>query len=179
MGKNKFFKFLIILIVLEITGCAVKTAPEEWLSKPEKAAVRTFGAWINVTYKIEGTTKLSKGELIAIEKDKLYLFGEEGLIAISVDKILRARVELYKTQEGLFAPWTIAGTLSTLFHGYGMVLTAPLWVISGITCTVGESKSGILEYPKVPLEEIRKFARFPQGIPEGLDLNQLKPRPLK
>jgi hypothetical protein len=31
-----------------------------------------------------------------------------------------------------------------------------------------------MEFSGIPLDEIRKFARFPQGLPRGVDLNSLK-----
>lgn len=178
MGKDKLgLKILIILTILEMTaGCATKTAPKVWLVEPEKAQTQAFGFWTTVEYSTDSSLKLAHGELIAINKGKLYLLGYEGLIGIPTEKIHRVKIFLYKSKEQTIEYWALLGTLSTISHGYSLIFSAPVWIISGIICAIGESKSGVLEYPEHSWEEIRKYARFPQGIPEGIDLSSLKLR---
>jgi hypothetical protein len=59
-------------------------------------------------------------------------------------------------------------------------LLSPLYglVVAGIASASAESQSGFLRYPDTSWQEIAKFARFPQGIPKGLDLKKLEPKPL-
>ncbi len=69
--------------------------------------------------------------------------------------------------------WTIpAFTAATLSHGYILVFSAPVnLLLTGLV-----TLSNTFRYKKrdLTLEEMKMFARFPQGIPAHLDLNSLK-----
>jgi len=48
------------------------------------------------------------------------------------------------------------------------------------TATEGGTKRNQLVFPaRNSLSELNKYARFPQGIPAGMDINQLELPPLK
>lgn len=69
--------------------------------------------------------------------------------------------------------WGVAGSLSTITHFLFAVVTLPAWVIATITVESIETRHVLLEYPGDSLEEIARWARFPQGMPPELDLRAL------
>jgi hypothetical protein len=77
----------------------------------------------------------------------------------------------------LYTVWTLLGSLSTITNGFYLVLTFPLWLISGGIITVNESESGLFK-TEYPGEEwwrtVARYSRFPQGIPKEVDLRKLK-----
>jgi hypothetical protein len=66
----------------------------------------------------------------------------------------------YDSQYGALRLWTILGTVSTVSHGFVLVLTAPIWAIAGSTATASASKAPRVESTDPAL--LRVYARFPQ-----------------
>jgi hypothetical protein len=58
-----------------------------------------------------------------------------------------------------------------------LVLSAPAWALPGSGFTSVADRAAVVRYPKLPWEELRKGARFPQGLPAGLTPAALKPAP--
>lgn len=75
--------------------------------------------------------------------------------------------------------WAFLGFLSTASHGYYAAASAPIWLFTGIYNASAESTSGVTDSDFVVWDEIRKYARFPQGIPQGVDLRRLKHKPYR
>ena len=67
------------------------------------------------------------------------------------------------------ALWTVAGTLSTASHGVALLLSAPAWIIGGSVATTKVSHAPLITYPSRPWSDLARYARFPQGLPIGLD----------
>jgi hypothetical protein len=54
-----------------------------------------------------------------------------------------------------------------------------MWVLTGAFTGLSDNRAALFKYPDERLDSMRAFARFPQGLPVGLDLTTLKPRPSK
>jgi hypothetical protein len=182
MSRTNFFFVLIFL-----AGCKSVTAPKHHV--PARKAIHTeaYGGWLSVT---TPTGKIN-GELLAATSDSIYimtriiegrrkipnLFDKTKVIAASKSDISAARLVIFNTNSGSFELWTGLGALSTISHGVLLVFTAPLWIIVGATNAGIEGKRpNYLDYPATTWKEIEMFARFPQGIPEGVDVRTLKGR---
>jgi hypothetical protein len=57
----------------------------------------------------------------------------------------------------------------------------PMWLKGGPIVASNRSYEPIIDYPEKPLKEFAPFARFPQGLPPGLDrgMIRMKVRPGK
>jgi len=172
VNRSYIIGSLCLLIVL-MAGCASSIAPKGWLPNPTEVQSRAFGAWMTVEHGSEVGTKISTGELIAVQESNVYLLTMDGMEVISIDKVQNAMLALYKEKKRV-GLWALIGTLSTLSHGIGLIFSAPTWIITGIASASGESKSGLLKYSDSSWEEIKKYARFPQGIPKGINLESLR-----
>jgi hypothetical protein len=89
-----------------------------------------------------------------------------------------ARLIIFKNMIGAFGAWTFFGSLLTISNGYFLLFTLPTTLIMGISTIAGEAKRlNFLDYPANSFENLSKYARFPQGLPEGLNIADLRPRP--
>ncbi|MBC8374723.1 MAG: hypothetical protein H8E26_01690 [FCB group bacterium] len=176
--KRKRWFYIILVIFLFVISCASTTAPDEWLSSAEQTQTQAYGGWIDIeltqTTSREPLTSI-RGELIAISTDTVYVLAE-ALIATPKVKIKHARLTIYDSEAGKLAGWTVLGTFSTISHGFLLILSAPIWIISGSTAAAIQSRKPILDYPKISLDQFKKYARFPQGLPANLNRAKIKPK---
>ncbi len=97
---------------------------------------------------------------------------------IARSEIVGGTVVHYRPETGRIAGWAALGSLLTATHGWYLLITFPTWVITGTAAASAESYR--------PLEElgvgtgegwtaVRRYARFPQGLPDTVDRAQLSP----
>ncbi len=172
--NRKLFVVLSCALSLIAMGCAGTTAPSKWLPRPDQAQALAHGGWISVQY-AEGRTKLqSHGELIAIHADSVFVLSVNSLKVIPKAKIKKATLTAYDANWGPLAAWSVLGTLSTASHGIGLIISAPVWILAGTIATSAQSYAPRITFPGKPWEEFRKYARFPNGLPPGLDRRALR-----
>lgn len=158
-----------------VAACAGNPAPSGWLPGPEDAPQDPYGAWIVVR---ENDTRETSGELIAVHEDSIFVLTQSGRLAgFAHGEIERARIAYYDAQWGGLVAWTLVGSLATISNGYFALITFPLWLLVGSISAADESRAP-LESVSQESEwvEMRTFARFPQGMPQGLDRGVLRPR---
>lgn len=162
---------ILCFLVAYLPGCATHSAPRQWLRNPAQTQTLAVGGWMDVQY---GQKQRAQGELIAVHPDSLFILAEQGLIAFAMRDISRAKVTAYSANHELLAFWTIAGIMSTLSHGIGLVLSAPLWIIFGTVATISQShQPQVSKNARTSWDAFAKYARFPRGIPKEIDRNAL------
>lgn len=166
-------KNLIPLLFVFFCGCASFHAPYGWLATPERVAEDPYGSWIEVDNLIPGSAKPEsiRGELIAIDKDTLYLLDTPlaNIRTIPVSRIRSARLVRYYANEAGVAALTALGTVSTISNGWLLIFTMPGWIIGGSIASTARSYDPVMDYPDVKLQEFIPYARFPQGFPKGVN----------
>lgn len=163
-----------VSLFLLASGC-MRTDVPDGLHSPEDALRQSRGALVLARM----DTCEVDGELISVETDTLFLICKDSLCAIPKGHIREAKVFLqeYPLSGGGVAAWTLLGTLSTLSNGWGSILTAPLWLLTGTITGISaahSANSGDFQYPDDPWPGLAKFARFPQGLLPGIPREQLK-----
>jgi hypothetical protein len=164
---------LVVAAALSLLpGCAALTgafkassgAPAGWLPRADDLGRSGRGAWI--TIRDAGTGKsTTAGELIAIADDRVYVLAQEGLRIVPAADVRSAVVAVYASgADGL-----VGTSFITLTHGSWQILTTPLWW--GLVHDA--SRAPLLKHPPLPLEGLGRFARFPHGLPPGLDPRSL------
>ena len=168
MGTNRLLPAIgCVVFCLLFQQCASSSEPYGWLVRPDRIPADPYGAWIDITTK---TGRVS-GEFIAVAGDSVFV-ADTNLKAIDRAGIVSARVVLYNSFDvagGLFG-----GPLLTLSNGLLLVITFPMWIIGGTIATVSRSYDPIYDYPSKPFEELQKYARFPRGLPPGIDRDAVK-----
>jgi hypothetical protein len=164
---------LIGILAILMYGCT----PVEYLSTSDQIDVNPYGSRI-IIQRTAGPA--IKGELISIAGSNLIVLkdidsnkrSERTTVTIPINEIKSYSVQYAKSKSYW---WSIpVFTLATIAHGWWLIITAPVnLLVTGIVTTTGATdfqyKSQNMTY-----EELKKFARFPQGIPENIDITSIK-----
>jgi len=157
-------------------GCYQSSAPPGWLPLPIDAQRDGFGSWIRVQAQPR-TVPLAEGELIAVDADSIHVLADGRLVSLARATLCCAELAAYRTDLAELQAWSAVGVLSTASHGFFLVLTAPVWLLAGVSTTAAASLA-----PRIISADpfaLRPFARFPQGIPPGLDRTALRSKPVQ
>ncbi|MCP4703712.1 MAG: hypothetical protein GY865_03805 [candidate division Zixibacteria bacterium] len=173
---NKLKTLLVVLLIVSLclAGCARQYAPHGWLSDVETTEVQAFGSWIELNYVTDSVSGVYQGELIAIDSIKVYILTSNDLIDIDRAKVSKAIIVSYDAHTGKLAGWVAVGSVLTASHGVLMIGTLPAWLLLGSMIAAGHSYMPLSGYPSTDWDELKKFARFPYGLPEGLSYSDLK-----
>lgn len=180
----------ICVLLLVCSGCASTSAPVDWVPSAAEAQKEAYGAWADVTVQPEaintGTGQeesVLRGELIAVSDEFLYVLtyrpeisGGGHLVTVSRNDVVQVRLDRYDSAANLLALWPIFGALSTISHGAFLVLSAPIWIIGGGASVSRHSYAPIYTYPSDAWDGLAGFARFPQGLPAGIETSDLRPK---
>jgi hypothetical protein len=174
---------IISYLSLFFIGCARTYAPGDWLPETEEISQQAFGGWMTIIIYPDTVNPEEKwfqygGEFISSDETNVYLLYDTVYI-ISKENIFSATLELDQKNSVEYGLWTLGGTIGTISNGFYLIFTAPFWLLTGIPATVSESGRDIYEAKNPDSDywnNIQKFARFPQGLPEKFDLKNLKPK---
>lgn len=150
---------LVVLCLLTSACISNRERPPKSMATMQ---TRGFGSYIEVQG-LKG--EFLQGELLAVMQEKLWVLDLDGKRQWVKIRYIRA-AELYKYESDWgFGGWGLVGALSTASHGFLLILTFPIWVLSASIAAAVESRSIRLQYPETDIEEFAKWARFPQGMP--------------
>lgn len=173
-GINRAY-WVSLGIAVACVACASNTAPKGWLPNPTEAQATAYGGWIELTYD-EAGERHTDGELIAVSAESVWVLSGNQGFAIPTGAVKSGKLTAYAAQKGGLTAWTVIGALSTISNGGFLIFTAPMWIIGGSLAVGGESRAPERKNPPLTWVELTPFARFPQGIPEGLELTSLQPK---
>lgn len=160
-------------------ACAGNPAPEGFLPSPAHAVNDVYGGWIEVTVTAGRHDSTIAGELIAARADTVWVLPDSGpVVAVPTSTVKAGRVARYTSEAGAVAGFTALGVVSTISNGYLLGITAPLWIITGIVASSNESYAPLRGVPPLQWTDLAAYARFPQGLPPGIDLGEIRPKPV-
>ncbi|HTH63211.1 MAG TPA: hypothetical protein VL563_00910 [Gemmatimonadales bacterium] len=176
MSSTSVARFAPLLLV---AACAHNLAPGGFLPPPKDAGKDLYGGWIELVVPAGRQDTRIAGELIAARGDTVWILPDtgQGVIAVATSTVKQARLVGYRSDAGAVMGYTALGILSTLSNGAFLVLTAPAWLITGIVASSAESKTPIRDTPPHMWGELAAYARFPEGLPLGIDLAEIRPKP--
>ena len=150
-------------------GCTASSpAPPGARLTMEQAQRDPRGAWINIITDQEAVA----GELLAVEAQALVVASTAGFQRVPVTRIRSWTLSWYEAENDGVILFGVVGTLSTLSHGWWLVLTAPLlWMIPTPIMARAQSKQGHESGTGRDEGHLRlaAYARFPAGLPPGFD----------
>lgn len=163
------------------TACAGNSAPAGFLPMPVAAQTTAFGGWIELELVADSAAKGQRGErvegeLLAVTPDSVWVLTDEGGRAIATASVREGQLTGYRAQVGSITGWTALGVVSTISNGVGLIITAPLWVLTGTIAGSGESRAPVSRVPTSSWTDLARFARFPQGLPAGVAIQSLQPK---
>jgi hypothetical protein len=182
MLKINHLGLLLVMAVL-IAGCATPgSAPLAYRTNPGDMDKMTTGCWIYINQGIKtGSTDSNSisGELITIQQDTFYILTSLKLAAIPAKKIESASLLMFKEQSSRYLLVTglglIPNVLGAAINGMSefLLIGIPFAVVGSITAAI-DINANVLQYPgRNSLTEFGHFARFPQGRPSGVNLEEL------
>jgi hypothetical protein len=157
-----------------VAACFRSTAPAGWLTKPEEVSQQAFGSWIRLQDDPRTPSRVFEGELIAVDADTIHILVDR-LVSLPTASFCCTTVTAFHMDYSPLVMWGAIGTLSTVSHGVGLILSAPFWVLA--TTSAAASASAAPRIVSTDAVALRPYARFPQGIPSGLDRKTLRPKP--
>ncbi len=184
MSTTKYI--LLLLLCSLLTTCKVVDVPEPYKLNRHEINISPYGNWIEIVHKSspEAVPQTVAGELLALEQDSLYLLtGNGNSFSISRSSVVSAALCTHRSRAGNYflvtilfsAPAYIGALVHTEyavdFAGLGFPVT-----LNGMYHVMKESvaRSNFLIYPKRNgLSQFQRFARFPAGLPENIDLSSL------
>ena len=166
--------FLPFILAVVLSSCKYP----EYLPAIENIDVNPHGAMITAI--INKTSKQISGELIACDSvklivltDSIYTKNDRSRVkTLSWSEVRKFRLQYAKPRNYI---WSIpVYTLATASHGWFAVFTAP----ANLATTIGVNNSGRLSFSydnsKISLDDISMFARYPQGIPQGINPESIR-----
>lgn len=159
---------LSIIIVFSILFCSCTSS--RILPKPVDIATHVYGGLIEISTKEE----LIEGELISVNENDLVVLLLDSNKCISVPKkninryiITFALAENYS--------WTIpVFMLTSVSHGFYAGFSLPFNLISTSALYFSSSNAYTLRSSYVDYENLKMYARYPQGTPENIDISKIK-----
>jgi len=130
-----------------------------------------------------------KGELLVVEKDRLYVRAGDGVREIPLGSVREARVKRHDFGKSKAWAWSLIGGLVTggAFTaacssvegegscGVALLISLGLWMGIGALSAASFEKSSRLVLSRPTPDELRAFARLPQGLPPGVTPATLVP----
>ncbi len=172
MSSEKTGILFIAIMAFAISSCGPSTkAP---LAK--NVGMDPYGSII----RIQGYPKplqWTQGELIAVEFMGLYLLEETSGKVIRIERTSLKRYELFTATSRSYAGFIPLSLALSISQGVIGFITLPVNLIT--TLSVATSGSSRFTYTEEEIDyyKLYMFARFPQGLPLGIDLKKLQARP--
>jgi hypothetical protein len=161
--------FPALCLGLLLPACAATSpAPKAYRHTIEEVQRLALGAWTRV----EGEHFTLDGELLAAEPESLYLERDHRVDIVHPTCVKKLTIAAFEGQGKEVDVLGGLGALSTPSHGFLLVFSLPIWILSSVSSHYAQSGVGHLEYGRTrvaPLDtpSVRRWARFPQGMPRG------------
>lgn len=164
----------ICLVSFFFAACTAVKAPRGSVPTMVKMGTDVYGGWI--TLHLNDSSEVA-GELIAVSGEQVIICRPGETRPVPLAQITTAQLVMFKTQEGGYATWTFLNSLLTVANGFFLIFTLPVNLVTGISTSTSEGRrENSLDYPATDWSELSKYARFPQGLPEGVELGDILSR---
>jgi hypothetical protein len=119
-----------------------------------------------------------EGELIAVQKDSIFILrNSDRLEGFAAEEVRSVHLQSYNPKLGTVTLWTLSGVASTVSHGFILIISLPVWIATGSLSGVAISASAHEKTEPEGWDALACYARFPQGMPAGLDRTGLISKP--
>lgn len=158
---------LMALVLVMISSCY----SPQYLPSTKQIDISILGSFIKLT---DTKGNIYAGELITVDSNQLiFLDDESKQPAIFPLKELVHFKLLYAKRKN-YAPLIPLLIINPLIHGLYSIFTIPFHLLITIPVTVSGANDFIYTEKNLSFQELKMFARFPQGLPENMSLSELK-----
>ena len=162
---------IILTILCSIILSSCRSFSPRYIPSSNDIDVNEYGSYIKISRKDSSSID---GELIAIDNYKIIVLSEsENKCAIvPISKVQKFSLRYAKPKHyNLAIP---AYALGAITHGFYLGISALINII--VTSMVSQSGETAFEYTdkNITYDYLKRFARFPQGIPASIDIATIK-----
>jgi hypothetical protein len=166
-------KTKLLFIGLFLTIIMNSCQSPAYLPKYSNIDENRFGSFINIHQK-QGPSV--QGELLAINGLQLIILTEhkniKKSVVVPVSQINNFQLRYAQPRHYGWAIPLFTGV--TVLHGWFAALTAPINLVGTIIVTVSGEDAFMYNQKQLSYTELKMFARFPQGIPPNIDIENIK-----
>ena len=165
--------YSVLYSVMSLMSCVSKTPI---VKNTDYYHQSPYGAYIELSVKGIPEKLKFKGELIAVDDKKIVLrtLGKnETVRPFAIKDIVSYKVYYTKNDKEDYNAWGTIMTVSSISHGWFLIFTLP---INGIVFAVVNSnykREFYYTQKELPIQDLYKFARYPQGLPPHINLDNL------
>lgn len=164
--RNYFTNLLILFIFVSLLSCTTA----KFIPKNNDVHQTTFGSYIDIRT-IEN--KKIRGEIIAVDEDQITVLDMKfEIVEVNKSKIKKYQIIVLENNRYIL-PSVLLQAL-TLSHGFFSLLTFPITGVNILIINITAINAFKFNSKEIPYENLFLFARFPQGIPEEIELDQIK-----
>lgn len=166
--KNKLFQLAFWGLIFSACSTSRNVA---YLPVPESVSQNQYGSHITIT----GITgKEWNGELIAVDSAFLIVLDRQSKKCSTIPLTVISSYSLQYAQSSHYG-WSIPVlSLFSLSHGYFAIFTFPLNLIMTIVVTQAGESAFVYRNIDLNYDQLKMFARFPQGIPPGINVTEIR-----
>lgn len=180
MKNLKSYKAALGLLsaILFLSSCASKVP---YLPKAEEAHQFLYG--YHITLELKESKREMSGELIAVDQGDILILPLSGEIPKpKVERIPLTQAQSFNVRLINYRTVPISSVVLmplVLSHGIMAAATLPINVVtSGIVIGSMRDRASVSD-KEIPWAQLPRYARFPQGLPPGLDLAQIQAPSIK
>jgi hypothetical protein len=151
-------------------------------------ALPVGGRQVQVTPRPDAGSKKIEGELIAVDEEKIWVLGREQVITIPLDTVRRVKLQRHSMTGSRVGLWTAVGAVVTgsalaiacssvegnSSCGRVFLAVGATWALGGAVAATSARSSSTMQLDDPRTRSLQPYARFPQGLPEGVDLSKLQ-----
>lgn len=166
MIKNK------LVIILAVLFCLVSCKSPSYLSDYKDINKNVYGAHIKIFFKKDFPIE---GELIALENEAIIIMpiNKEKCETIPLINVKYFSIQYANTNNGWLATIPFA-FVTPIIHGAYSIISFPVNLISSISLIASKDAQYKLKSKKFSKEELKMYARFPQGVPKNIDVSSIR-----
>jgi hypothetical protein len=160
---------IIIITLIILVTAACKTPG--YLSSSDQIDINEYGSYIKL---FRETADPVMGELIAIDSTEAVVLtaAENRCIVVPMKDIVKFKLRYASSKH---YGWTIPLlAVLPLMNGLFAILTMPFHLIVTVSVTASGERAFQYSNKNMTYDMMTMFARFPQGIPPGIEISSIK-----
>lgn len=157
----------LYILILFVTSCSSTGR----LPAVEEVGTYPFGSEIDV---LLDNRQRVKGELIAVERNAVLILNHQTDSCMSISPSRVRKYAVYFARPKNYAPFIPLSLLLSIAHGYYAAFTLPLNIITTFSVTMAGTTAYQYSEKELEYKDLHMFARFPQGLPSGLKLEEIR-----
>lgn len=172
---SKAMKNIILSLLITAALICSSCSTAAYLPTNSRIVDNQYGSYINIQMNYMSSID---GELIAVTPKIVYVLiykdGTTHLDSANLDQIKDFSLRYAKSNAAYYGLMIPASAAITLSHGWFLLFTLPLNLITTTVVTLTAGSSFVIKMKDISWDNLYKFARFPQGIPDNVRLNDIK-----